>query len=106
MRAITMLMKECYLESFAGIMGGKKLGRDWRGVMPDLSPCPFCGGKLEIKPHTSWKHLGIMSEQTTFFYPYCPGCGMKIQPNGVGFETIKEAVEAANRRAADGTNHS
>ena len=71
-----------------------------------LKPCPFCGGEAVLY-HQSSKYTDYDGD-----YVYCfRGCGSRTKLfecyNGTGKtheDTEKEAIEAWNRRADDGTN--
>jgi Lar family restriction alleviation protein len=56
--------------------------------MAELKPCPFCGGKVEIK-ELRWGHQ--------FFEIYCPKCDF-----GMAREYSRDLHTAWNRRAEDG----
>ena len=56
--------------------------------MPELKPCPFCGGK----------ELSVISVLGEDYYVECSSC-TTCGPSG---ETYEEAIEAWNRRAEDG----
>lgn len=55
--------------------------------MPELKPCPFCGGEAKVQ---SFSH-----DRTV----YCTDCNARVQKF---FPTREEAIEAWNRRADNG----
>ena len=55
--------------------------------MAELKPCPFCGGKAEMKSYTR-------------FWVACDDCLSETST----YSTKEEAIEAWNRRAKDGKN--
>lgn len=63
--------------------------------MPELKPCPFCGGEAEIRDCGR-----IIKKQRRPFYTIrCSACMGTVPKYS---STILQAVEAWNRRAEDG----
>ena len=60
--------------------------------MPNLKPCPFCGGKAKTKKET----LGTWKVR-------CTKCSAEV--GRYWFKTEKFAVEAWNRRAGEEDKH-
>jgi Lar family restriction alleviation protein len=70
--------------------------------MAELKPCPFCGGKARRK-YGNYNLLGAYgtrAEDRQWHGVYCFNCGVS-QPKKK-YSTKEEAIEAWNRRAADG----
>ena len=57
--------------------------------MPELKPCPFCGGEA-ILEHMGWPH-----------HVFCPDCGAKVTSVKVAEDGEKEACDKWNRRVSD-----
>ncbi len=64
--------------------------------MPELKPCPFCGG--EAKVHTGEKFFLIGEEECSIVV--CKSCLATSRY----FHTSKEAIEAWNRRTNNATD--
>ena len=64
--------------------------------MPELKPCPFCGGKAELH-HKYELFIG-------YSYICCTKCGVKTEevPMSYRDSSDEKATEAWNRRAGDG----
>jgi len=58
--------------------------------MPELKPCPFCGGEAIAEMNENWYWE---------YEVYCTKCGATFQTS---FDTEEEAVKAWNRRADNG----
>lgn len=65
--------------------------------MPDLKPCPFCGGKARLIKK-SWTEFGGPYDFTV----HCDDCSAGIR---CYFPTENEAIEAWNRRAGEEDKH-
>ena len=70
--------------------------------MAELKPCPFCGGKAELKSKYLFSNVG-WGKSYDSYHGECTNCGEK----GDYFNTIDhlnakaQAEEAWNRRAED-----
>lgn len=66
--------------------------------MPELKPCPFCGGEAFVDVHSFW------NEDTQDFtdHTYGAGCEVCLVKTISFYNTEKEAIEAWNRRVNDG----
>ena len=60
--------------------------------MIKLKPCPFCGGKAEIRRD---------SETETFFVVICTNCPATVSRSW--FSKKQEAINAWNMRTSEGT---
>lgn len=58
--------------------------------MPDLKPCPFCGGEAELRAVDNEKI-------NTDWYVLCLGCCVETFPS----YSRKKAAESWNRRAGE-----
>lgn len=67
--------------------------------MPDLKPCPFCGGKAEEAFIKRKKLFASMQfpYNTHYVYIRCKTCGA----TGKLCWTVENAIEAWNRRAGE-----
>jgi len=61
--------------------------------MTDLKPCPFCGGKPEIRPVGDWKQ---------YYAAFCSSCGKTTVPHDCASLTIWGARREWNRRVDNG----
>ena len=60
------------------------------GSMPELKPCPFCGGEAKVQVYNEWTHFSIDCKR-------CPASiGKDIYRNG--FAKKCEAIAAWNNR--------
>ena len=64
--------------------------------MAELKPCPFCGGKAELK------HRLIFGIEHSMIQCQSCGCGSAEVQANVGFCADDRAAEAWNRRADNG----
>lgn len=62
--------------------------------MAELLPCPFCGGKADIRKHSFWNDKAARFEDKTYSVKCCV-CHTQIYPF---FETEKLAIDAWNTR--------
>lgn len=62
--------------------------------MAELKPCPFCGGKAELKKRE-------YGDNTGFAYVLCKDCGNKTQEFDKSLDlcAVDEAIKSWNRRA-------
>jgi hypothetical protein len=64
----------------------------------ELLPCPFCGGKAEIKDARKF----LVVSKFSYIIPYSVGCSNKkcdVKPYTEYSSTEQEAIDAWNRRA-------
>lgn len=74
-------------------METKQATSDKTSDKPELKPCPFCGGEVEIVRVGGgwfWKHIGV-------FETWDADCPIQFNRK---YDTKEEAIEAWNRRAA------
>ena len=64
--------------------------------MPNLKPCPFCGGKAKLKKFKSKALFGTIA-----YYAECSVCKVRTE---MSLEQ-EEPVEAWNRRAGEEDKH-
>lgn len=65
--------------------------------MPELKPCPFCGGKAKL--HHKYEMM------TGYSYIYCTRCRTETEKfaQSCSHSSDEKAIEAWNRRVSDGT---
>jgi Lar family restriction alleviation protein len=66
----------------------------------ELKPCPFCGGKAEMRDARKF----LVVSKFSYIIPYSVGCSNKkcdVKPYTEYSSTEQEAIDAWNRRAND-----
>ena len=63
--------------------------------MPELKPCPFCGGEAKLQDTTYGNNISA-------YVVRCKNIDCDIRPATSYFRLKKEAIERWNRRSEDG----
>ena len=70
--------------------------------IPDMKPCPFCGGPAKVRSYGGWGEFD-KDEEYKFGTPFAVGCAgdvadCGIQPTTHGYLTPQTAADVWNRR--------